>query len=252
MSPILRVQNLSAGFGERLALREISLQVLPGSITALIGPSGCGKTTFLRCMNRMHEEEPGGYWTGKIELQGLSQELRSLSLAEVRRRVGMVFREPRLFSHYSVFENLSMGSRAQGRDHTLRAYEDIEFALKKVRLWNEFKDRLHSSVDRLSSGEAQLLSLARTLSLRPQVLLLDEPGALLDPIFSSKLEEVMEELKQEMPILMVTHSLQQAGRIADRTAFFLDGRLVEEGETQQIFVQPREALTEAYITGRMG
>jgi phosphate transport system ATP-binding protein len=250
--PELRVQGLSAWYGERRALEGISLHVPASCITAIIGPSGCGKTTFLRCLDRMHELAPGARVEGRVELDGHDVYAAGVAVEQHRRRVGMVFQAPNPFPGASIRDNVRMGLRLAG----LRAPEGddaaVEEALRAVSLWDEVRDRLERRAELLSVGEQQRLCIARALVVRPDVLLMDQPCAALDPIATARVEDLLGELRSRCTIVIVTHNMQQAARISDRTGFFLGGRLVELGDTDVVFTAPSDPRTEDYITGRFG
>jgi phosphate transport system ATP-binding protein len=250
----LIAQNLNAYFGHLHVVRNVTLSLRPGQVTAIIGPSGCGKSTLLRCMNRMHETIAGARTSGSVTLDGEPLYGAGTSAVSVRRRIGMVFQRPTPFPTMSIRENVAAGLRirdggAPSNDETDAIVED---ALHRAGLWNEVKDRLRSGAVTLSGGQQQRLCIARALATRPRVLLLDEPTASLDPASTQKIEELMYELKSTVTIGIVTHNMQQAARVSDRTAFMLDGELVEIAATKELFTAPSDARTEAYITGRFG
>ena len=238
-------------YGEKQVLFDISLSVPSRSITALIGPSGCGKSTFLRSINRMHDTLPGTKHTGSITLDGRDIFGDTWDVTGLRRRVGMVFQRWNPFPK-SVYDNVAFGPRVNGVTAAAKLDEVVESALRRAALWDEVRDRLRESALGLSGGQQQRLCIARALANNPEVLLLDEPASALDPISTQKVEHLLHELKRELTIIIVTHNLQQAARVSDRTAFFFLGRLVEENETRQLFTSPREERTDAYITGRFG
>ncbi len=243
--------RFSFWYGEKQALFEISLTAAPRSVTALIGPSGCGKSTFLRSINRMNALLPGVHHEGSINLDGSNIYNRENDLVTLRRRVGMVFQRWNAFPK-SIYDNIAYGPRING----IRSRSDldaiVESALRRAALWDEVKDRLRQSALGLSGGQQQRLCIARALANEPEVMLLDEPASALDPIATQKVEELLYELKRELTIIIVTHNLQQAGRVSDTTAFFYLGRLVEAGPTDRMFTSPVNERTEAYITGRFG
>jgi phosphate transport system ATP-binding protein len=243
--------KFSFWYGEKQALFEISLSAAPRSVTALIGPSGCGKSTFLRSINRMNALLPGVHHEGSINLDGFNIYRREMDLVTLRRRVGMVFQRWNAFPK-SIYDNVAYGPRVNG----IRSRSDldaiVESALRRAALWDEVKDRLRQSALGLSGGQQQRICIARALANEPEVLLLDEPASALDPIATQKVEELLYELKRELTIIIVTHNLQQAGRVSDTTAFFYLGRLVEAGPTDRMFTSPVNERTEAYITGRFG
>ncbi|WP_449658162.1 phosphate ABC transporter ATP-binding protein PstB [Anaeromyxobacter paludicola] len=246
----MRVEGLDAWFGPNHAVRDVSIDVQPLSVTAVIGPSGCGKSTFLRCLNRMHELVPGGRATGKVTLDGEDLYDRSVDPVSIRRRVGMVFQRPNPFPTMSISDNVAAGLRLNGWKGDLD--EIVERCLRQAALWDEVKDRLHTAATSLSGGQQQRLCIARALAVEPEVLLMDEPASALDPIATARIEELMHELKVRYTIVVVTHNMQQAARVSDQTAFFYMGELVEVGDTETIFTNPREQRTEDYVTGKFG
>jgi phosphate transport system ATP-binding protein len=252
--PLVAVRALDAYFGAHRAVRDVGLDFLEGQVTAIIGPSGCGKSTLLRCLNRMHETVSGARVEGEVLLDGGDIYARSVNPIEVRKRIGMVFQRPTPFPTMSIRDNVLAGFRAAGRHAPSRGEQrDIaEWALQRSALWDEVKDRLHESALALSGGQQQRLCIARALATRPRVLLLDEPTASLDPISTQKVEELVYELRGDVTIVIVTHNMQQAARVSDRTAFMLLGELVEVAPTKQMFTSPTDERTEAYITGRFG
>jgi phosphate transport system ATP-binding protein len=247
------VKNLSFFYGQKQVVKSVNLPIYRNKATALIGPSGCGKTTLLRCMNRMHELYPGNHYQGEIWLHPENQNIldHRLNPIEVRMRIGMVFQKPNPFPK-SIFENVAYGLRLHGVRRRSSLEKKVETALRQAGLWNEVKDRLKSSALALSGGQQQRLCIARTLATQPEIVLLDEPTSALDPISTAHIEELVTELKNSVTIVMVTHNLHQAARISDYTAFMFLGELVEFGETQQIFTNPKDERTESYITGRFG
>lgn len=247
----LRTRSLLAGFGSTAVLQAIDLTIPERQITAFIGPSGCGKSTLLRCFNRMNDHLAGFFRYGEVLVHGRDAYDPSFPLEELRSQVGMVFQKPNPFPQ-SIARNVSFGPRMAGvRDPAVLA-ELVEASLRRAQLWDEVKDRLHASAFELSGGQQQRLCIARALASGPQILLLDEPASALDPIATAKLEETILELSREVTIVLVTHNLQQAARVAHRTAFLYLGKLIEEGETAAMFAAPRERLTEEYLTGRFG
>jgi len=244
------VEGLRAWFGSSTVLKDVSLAVSERSVLAVIGPSGCGKSTFLRCLNRMHELTPGAGASGKLLLDGEDLYARDVDPVRLRRRVGMVFQRPNPFPTMSVRDNVSAGlrlNRVPG-DHV----EAVERCLRQAALWDEVKDRLDEAATGLSGGQQQRLCIARALAVEPEVLLMDEPASALDPIATAKIEELIHELKERYTIVIVTHNMQQAARVSDRTAFFYLGELVEEGTTEVIFTNPLQQRTEDYVTGKFG
>lgn len=247
--PILEVDNFSFFYGERQTLTDITLDFPDREVTALIGPSGCGKSTLLRNLNRMNDLIPGIRHKGDIRIEGISLYDPDVEVISLRKRVGMVFQKYNPFPK-SIYENVIFPLRVAGRNNRKLLDETVERSLRGVALWDEVKDKLHQSAYGLSGGQQQRLCIARAIANRPQILLMDEPCAALDPIATLRIEDLMEDLKKEFTIVIVTHNMQQANRIADKTAFLYMGNLVEFGPTRQIFENPREKQTEDYITGR--
>jgi phosphate transport system ATP-binding protein len=248
----IHVERLSAWYGRTRALSNINLDIAPLSVTALIGPSGCGKSTFVRCLNRMHEEIYGARVEGNVLVAGVDIYAADIRPMYVRRHVGMVFQQPNVLPTRGIFENVAIGIRLNGLASGSEVSELVERCLRQAALWDEVKDRLHVPAASLSGGQQQRLCIARALAVEPKILLMDEPASALDPIATLQIEELMNSLKRTYTIVVVTHNMQQAGRIADRTAFFLSGQLVEEGETARIFSRPERKETEDYVTGRFG
>jgi len=238
-------------YDENQALHEINLTIRPRSVTALIGPSGCGKSTFLRSLNRLNDVIPDTKHTGEIRLDGEDVYAAGIDVVNLRQRVGMVFQRWNPFPR-SIFDNVAYGPKINGRPSRSELDAIVESALRRAALWDEVKDRLRHSALSLSGGQQQRLCIARALANRPEVLLLDEPCSALDPIATQKIEELLFQLKSELTIVIVTHNLQQAGRVSDETAFFFLGKVVEHDLTERIFTSPREKRTEDYITGRFG
>jgi phosphate transport system ATP-binding protein len=239
-------------YGSRQALRKISMDVLACRVTAIIGPSGCGKSTFLRSLNRMNDVIANVRMEGEILLDGQNIISPQIDVVALRRNVGMVFQQPNPFPK-SIFDNVAYGLRINGiAPHAAERASRVEEALKQAAIWDEVKDRLHKNALSMSGGEQQRLCIARALAVRPEVLLMDEPASALDPISTSKIEDLIFRLKKDYTIVIVTHNMQQAARVSDYTAFFLQGELVEFGPTVQIFTNPRDKRTEDYITGRFG
>ncbi len=249
----LDVKNLNFYYNGFRALKDINLPVPEKRVTALIGPSGCGKTTLLRCFNRMHDLYPGNRYEGEIILypDGINILSPDIDLIELRTRIGMVFQKPTPFP-MSIFDNVAFGLRLRGIKDKSELEARVEDALKKAALWNEVKDRLHENAFSLSGGQQQRLVIARAIAVEPEVLLFDEPTSALDPISTAKIEELVLELRDQLTIIIVTHNMQQASRVSDYTAFMYMGELIEFGPTEQIFTNPKEKLTEDYITGRFG
>ncbi len=247
----IEVEHFDFWYGKNQALFDINLKIVPRAVTALIGPSGCGKSTFLRSINRLNELIPGARASGAIRLDGENIYERGKDVVTLRQRVGMVFQRWNPFPK-SIYDNVAYGPRINANPSRQELDVVVESALRRAALWDEVKDRLRGSALALSGGQQQRLCIARALANDPEVLLLDEPASALDPIATQKVEELVYELKRELTIVIVTHNLQQAARISDRTAFFYIGRLVEVEDTQRLFTSPREERTEAYITGRFG
>ena len=252
--PRMRVDSLDAYFGSVHAVKGVSMRIQDRQVTAIIGPSGCGKSTFLRCLNRMHETVPTARVEGEVELDGRDIYARGVNAIAVRKHIGMVFQRPTPFPTMSIRDNVAAGLRVMnGKKPSRRETDEIvEKALVRAALWNEVKDRLSTSAIGLSGGQQQRLCIARALATEPTVLLLDEPTASLDPISTQAVEELVYELRSDMTIVIVTHNMQQAARVSDSTAFFLNGELIEMDDTNQIFTTPNDERTEAYITGRFG
>src|SRR5258706_230692 len=248
----LEASHLTAMFGQHRAVRDVSLLFPAHTVTAIIGPSGCGKSTMLRCLNRMHELTAGASVQGEVLLDDVNIYGDDVSPIELRRRIGMVFQRPTPFPTMSIYDNVAAGLRVNGRRSRSELDEVVERALRQAALWDEVKDRLRASALSLSGGQQQRLCVARTLAPEPEVLLLDEPTASLDPAGTQRIEELCHELKTRYTIVIVTHNLQQAARISDYTAFFYLGDLVELGRTEELFTKPTKEQTEAYITGRFG
>lgn len=246
-----RVEKLSLWYGEHQALFDVTLTIPGRSVLALIGPSGCGKSTFLRSLNRMNELIEGTRHAGKVMLDGEEIHGRSVQLVNLRRRVGMVFQKSNPFPK-SIFDNVVFGPRVAGLRDRSRMFEICERSLRRAALWDEVKDRLGESALNLSGGQQQRLCIARALATDPEVLLLDEPASALDPASTSRIEDLIFELKRDYTIVIVTHNMQQAARVSDLTAFFYQGRLIETGPTDQLYTRPQMKQTEDYITGRFG
>ena len=251
MAEKLRVESLDVYYGNFHAIKNASLSVRENCVTALIGPSGCGKSTFIRALNRMHDLTPGARVQGKILLDGQDIYAPDVDPVTVRYRIGMVFQRPNPFPK-SIFDNVVYGPRLHGERDRARLAETCERSLRRAALWDEVKDRLDRSALDLSGGQQQRLCIARCLAVDPEVILMDEPASALDPIATSKIEDLIERLKKEFTVVIVTHSMQQAARVSDYTAFFLLGDLVETDTTASIFTKPRDKRTEDYITGRYG
>ena len=251
MSDIMTVQGLDLWYGDHQALHDISMNIPEKSITALIGPSGCGKSTFLKTLNRMNDLIPGVKITGDVRYRDQDIFAPGTDVNELRREIGMVFQKPNPFP-MSIYDNIAYGPRTHGIKNRARLDEIVEKSLRGAAIWDEVKDRLKKNALGLSGGQQQRLCIARALAVEPEVLLMDEPTSALDPISTSKIEELAMQLKEQYTIVIVTHNMQQAVRISDRTAFFLLGELIECDDTQQLFSQPQDKRTEDYITGRFG
>jgi len=255
---VLDVQNLSAWYGNTLAIKHVSMSIKAAAITAVIGPSGCGKSTFIRCLNRMHEVSHGGRVEGCVLLDRKDIYARDVDPVALRRRIGMVFQKPTPFPTMSVFDNVAAGVRlARMWSRRWELEEVVEQSLKLAALWDEVKDKLGQAGASLSGGQQQRLCIARALAVKPEMILLDEPCSALDPSATLKIEDLMRNLADEYTIVIVTHNMQQAARVSDMTAFFLmdkdrAGTLVEYGETRELFTNPKDKRTEDYITGRFG
>ena len=251
MNSILSVKDLCLWYGSHQALKDINIEIPEKSITALIGPSGCGKSTFLKTLDRMNDLIPGVKITGSVCYKGEDIFAPSVDVSELRRQVGMVFQKPNPFP-MSIYDNIAYGPRTHGMKNKAKLDEIVEKSLRGAAIWDEVKDRLKKNALGLSGGQQQRLCIARALAVEPEVLLMDEPTSALDPISTSKIEELAMELKEQYTIVIVTHNMQQAVRISDRTAFFLLGELVECDETEKLFSQPQDKRTEDYIPGRFG
>jgi phosphate transport system ATP-binding protein len=250
--PVFTIRNLDFYYGKSLALNAINMDVLPGKVTALIGPSGCGKSTFLRCLNRMNDTIKGTSVQGKILLKGVDIYSASMNLVSLRQRVGMVFQKPNPFPQ-TIFDNVAYGPRVVGFDGGKRELSTlVEQSLRQAALWDEVKDILYENALSLSLGQQQRLCIARLLAVKPEVILMDEPASALDPIATTRIEELVAELKATYTIIIVTHNMQQAARVSDFTGLFWLGELVDFNETIKIFTRPEKELTETYVTGRMG
>ena len=251
MDPILQVKDLDLWYGAHQALHSVSMDIPEKSITAFIGPSGCGKSTFLKTLNRMNDLVPGVKITGEVRYRGEDIYVPGTDVCRLRREIGMVFQKPNPFP-MSIYDNIAYGPRTHGIRSKTKLDELVERSLRGAAIWDEVKDRLKKNALGLSGGQQQRLCIARALAVEPAVLLMDEPTSALDPISTSRIEELTMELKERYTIVIVTHNMQQAVRISDRTAFFLLGELVEYGATEQVFSAPAEKRTEDYITGRFG
>ena len=251
-SPKMRAQDVNVFYGDKQALTDVSIDIHDDRVTAFIGPSGCGKSTFLRCLNRMNDTIPSARVTGRIELDGQDVNSAAMDVVQLRARVGMVFQKPNPFPK-SIYENVAYGPRIHGLAQGKSEMDQIvEKSLKRAGLWDEVKDRLQESGTALSGGQQQRLCIARAIAVDPEVILMDEPCSALDPIATAKIEELIHELRGRYAIAIVTHNMQQAARVSQRTAFFHLGQMVEYGKTSEIFTNPRERRTTDYITGRYG
>ena len=250
-APIIEAKGLNLWYGPNHALKDVSVAVPAHEITAFIGPSGCGKSTFLRTLDRMNDLIPNVKITGEVDFNGENIYAPSVDVTWLRSRIGMVFQKANPFP-MSIYDNIAYGPRTHGVRNRAKLDEIVERSLRSAAIWDEVKDRLKKSALGLSGGQQQRLCIARALAVEPEVLLMDEPTSALDPISTSKIEELAMQLKEQYTIVIVTHNMQQAVRISDRTAFFLLGELVECGDTQQLFSQPQDKRTEDYITGRFG
>ena len=251
MQTIIRTEHLNLWYGEHQALHDINMAIGANRITALIGPSGCGKTTFLKTINRMSDLVPNCRIEGRVQYNGKDIFAKDVDVTQLRTKIGMVFQKANPFP-MSIYDNIAYGPRLQGIRSRADLDEIVEVSLKNAAIWDETKDRLKKSALSLSGGQQQRLCIARSLAVRPDVLLMDEPTSALDPISTGKIEELALSLKQNYTIVMVTHNMQQVAKISDQTAFFLLGELIECGDTETLFSTPRDDRTEAYITGRFG
>jgi phosphate transport system ATP-binding protein len=247
----IEVKGLNAYYGDQHSVKNFTIDFRANEVTALIGPSGSGKSTVVRCINRMHEEIPGARAEGTVALEGVNVYGRDVDVTSVRRLIGMVFQKPNPFPTMSVFDNVAAGIRLTGT-RGVNVREKVHWALHSVGLWDEVKERLDQPGSGLSGGQQQRLCIARTVAIEPEVILMDEPASALDPLSTLKIEELVDELKERYTIVIVTHNMQQAGRVADTTAFMLEGELIEHGPTTQIFTKPTDERTERYVTGKFG
>lgn len=247
----LRTKNLNLYYGTKQALKDVSINITANTVTAFIGPSGCGKSTFLRCFNRMNDLIADVTINGQVLIDDVDIYKNLIDVYEYRKKIGMVFQKPNPFPK-SIFENVAFGLRINGEKSKADIEEIVESALKKAALWEEVKDNLHKSAMALSGGQQQRLCIARAIAVRPSVLLMDEPASALDPISTAKIEELIYELKSDFTIVIVTHNMQQAARVSDKTAFFYLGELIEYDATDKIFTNPAKDATQNYITGRFG
>jgi phosphate transport system ATP-binding protein len=253
MEIVFEIRDLSGWFGENPVLKKIRMGIGKNSVTSVMGPSGCGKSTFIRCLNRMHDMTPGFRMSGEILLDGMNIHSEKVDPVHLRRRVGMVFQQPNPFPRMSVFENVAVGLKLNGKTLSRgETAERVERSLVMAALWNEVKDHLDLPGVSLSGGQQQRLCIARALAVEPEVLLMDEPCSALDPMSTAKIEELIEDLSEKYTIVVVTHNMQQAARISDQVAFFLLGELIEMDKSGKIFTNPSDKRTEQYITGRFG
>lgn len=247
----IQVNDLSLYYGAKQALNSISMQIPTKKVTALIGPSGCGKSTFLRCINRMNDLIPDVTITGQMLVEGTDIYDKNVDVVNIRKKIGMVFQKSNPFPK-SIYENVAYGPKINGIKNKTQLDEIVETSLRQAAIWDELKDRLDDSALGLSGGQQQRLCIARTLAVSPDIILMDEPASALDPISTSKIEELVHQLKEQYTIIIVTHNMQQAARTSDYTAFFYMGELIEIGKTNAIFTKPEQKQTEDYITGRFG
>ncbi len=256
LDPSLKVRiearRVSVFYGQKAGVKDVDMPIYANKVTALIGPSGCGKTTFLRALNRMHDLTPNARVTGEVLLDGVNVYAAGVDPVEVRRKIGMVFQKPNPFPTLSIYGNVVAGLRLVGIRKKSLLDEAVERSLSQAALWDEVKDRLHAPSMSLSGGQQQRLCIARALAVEPEVLLMDEPTSALDPISTQSIEDLLTDLKNHVTITIVTHNMQQAGRVSDFTGYFLNGDLVEFGPTNLLFTTPKDKRTEAYITGRFG
>ncbi len=246
----ITITDLRAWYGNQLTLKGININIEANEATAIIGPSGCGKSTFIRCLNRLHETLPNTKVEGHVKLG--QEDLYELDPVDVRRTIGMVFQKPNPFPTMSIYDNVAVGLKLSGVKDKADIMKRVEKSLERAALWTEVRDRLQKPATALSGGQQQRLCIARALAVEPDVMLMDEPASALDPISTARVEELVQELKSSLTIVIVTHNMQQAARVADKTAFFLSGDLIEFGETSQIFTNPTDKRTEDYISGRFG
>jgi phosphate transport system ATP-binding protein len=252
VAPKLRSVDLVAFFGKKPALHGINLAIRPNKVTAIIGPSGCGKSTFIRCLNRMHELTPGAKATGQVLLDSENIYAPKTDPVLIRRRIGMVFQKPNPFPTMDIYDNVAAGLKLTGMKKGKNLDDVVKNSLQQASLWDEVKDDLRKPGTSISGGQQQRLCIARTIAMQPEVILMDEPCSALDPVATSKVEELMVQLKGTYTVVVVTHNMQQAARVADYTAFFYLGKLIESGPTASLFENPKEELTERYLTGRFG
>jgi phosphate transport system ATP-binding protein len=252
LKPRIEARRVTVMYGQKAGVKDVDMPIYANKVTALIGPSGCGKTTFLRALNRMHDLTPSARVTGEVLLDGTNVYSAGVDPVEVRRKIGMVFQKPNPFPTLSIYGNVVAGLRLVGIRKKSVMDDAVERALSQAALWDEVKDRLHAPSMSLSGGQQQRLCIARALAVEPEVLLMDEPTSALDPISTQSIEDLLTELKNHVTITIVTHNMQQAGRVSDFTGYFLNGDMVEFGPTNLLFTTPKDKRTEAYITGRFG
>ncbi len=251
MSTKIEVKDLNVWFDDNQALNDVSIDIADKEITAIIGPSGCGKSTFIRSINRMNDTIPICRLEGSIKVDGKEIYQKDIDVTRIRKKIGMVFQKPNPFPK-SVYDNVTFGPKIHGVKGSDELEELVEWSLKRAALWEEVEDRLDKSAYGLSGGQQQRLCIARALAVKPEIMLFDEPCSALDPIATAKIEDLLADLKKDFTVVIVTHNMQQAARVADKTAFFYLGELIEFGDTKRLFEKPRKELTEQYITGRMG
>lgn len=249
---LLKIQNLKASFFNHCVLKHINLEIYKNEIVAIIGPSGCGKSTFIRCLNRMHEETPGAFVEGQVILNNQNIYEKNVDPVLIRRKIGMVFQKPNPFPGMSIFNNVAIGLKLMGERKKSILNERVEEALTHSALWNEVKDILNRPGTSLSGGQQQRLCIARALVIYPSIILMDEPTSALDPISTMRIEELLRKLVETVTVIIVTHNMQQASRISNKTAFLLNGELIEYEKTSRLFTNPKDERTERYITGRFG
>lgn len=252
MSYRIEIENLNAWFGKKQVLKGIKMKMLENAVTAIIGPSGCGKTTLIRCLNRMHEIVPGARVSGRVLLDGEDIYRTDIDPVSIRRRIGMIFQKPNPFPMMSIYDNVAAGLKLNGMNDKSVLNEVVEKSIRMADLWDEVKDDLNKSGASLSGGQQQRLCIARALAVKPEIILMDEPCSALDPIATAKIEELIRSLAQDFTVVIVTHNMQEAARVSDFTAFLYIGELIEHGSTKDVFENPKNGLTEKYITGEFG
>jgi phosphate transport system ATP-binding protein len=252
MSYRIKIEGLNAWFGKKQVLKGIHMNILENAVTAIIGPSGCGKTTLIRCLNRMHEIVPGAHVSGRVILDEQDIYGKDVDPVSIRRRIGMIFQKPNPFPMMSIYDNVAAGLKLNGKNEKSTLDETVEKSLKMAGLWNEVKDDLEKSGASLSGGQQQRLCIARALAVKPEIILMDEPCSALDPIATAKIEELIITLAKDFTVVIVTHNMQEAARVSDFTAFLYMGELIEYGSTKDIFENPKNELTEKYLTGEFG